>query len=780
MINTRAIPWLLWLASIALGSAFAVTSIPIHTELPLLLPSSGSFSQQLFVDQLQSGPTSKILLLGLQGAEPALLAKASKKLAEAMRNQGHFLHVYNGEQTKGDLNHDLLYRYRYLLSPTVNPDQFTTENLRQSLEHRLQDMANPLPSFFKKQIPEDPTGAFQSLLQKWRSRNTIKMAHGVWFSSDQPVALLVAETAVSGFDLDGQESIQKFLTASMEDIRVTASPQSALTSLELIRSGPSVFAVQSRAVIQQDAQWLSMLGTSFVVILLLVTYRSLTILCLSLVPLLTGLLTAGISVYLTFGSIHAMTLAFGATLIGVAIDYPLHAFAHLGSDRSPKLGIAQVWPTILLGATTTAVGYGAMLFSGFPGLSQLALFAMTGLLTAAAATRWILPILIPPQLSHPIPWAIWIPFERVASRLLFIVPVSMVLSLAYLTVSEKPFWETDIANLSPIPQSLRDRDAWLRKELGAPAVRDVMIVVAPSEQQVLEQSEALKATLDQLVDRGHMAGYEMAADYLPSIRTQVLRQHALPEQASLRNSLMAAQQGLPFKPGLFEPFLQSMTDSQHLTPLDHHTIQDTPFDTKIRSLLYPYHDQWVGTILIWDVKNRGAIQEAIHSDMLSSVHYLDLKTESNRMVTIYRQEVTTYLAIGVGFLILILGIGLRSFMKVATVLLPILGSIMLDLGLLHALGERLSLFHLAALLLVFGVGLDYTLFFQRPHTTAAERQQTISAIVVCSLTTITVFGLLACSQTPVLHGIGLTVFLGSLICFLFAAICSPPQPQQTT
>ena len=205
MIKTRAIPWLLWLVSIALGSAFAVTSIPIHSELPLLLPSSGSFSEKLFVDQLQSGPTSRILLLGLQGAEPALLAEASKKLADAMRNQGQFLHVFNGEQTKRAPSQDLLYRYRYLLSPAVSPDQFTTENLRQSLEHRLQDMANPLPSFFKKQIPEDPTGAFQSLLQKWRSRNTIKMAHGVWFSSDQPVALLVAETAVAGFDLDGQD-----------------------------------------------------------------------------------------------------------------------------------------------------------------------------------------------------------------------------------------------------------------------------------------------------------------------------------------------------------------------------------------------------------------------------------------------------------------------------------------------------------------------------------------------------------------------------------------------
>ena len=194
-------------------------------------------------------------------------------------------------------------------------------------------MANPLPSFFKKRIPEDPTGAFQGLLNKWKATNTIKMTDGVWFSADRPVALLVAETAVGGFDLDAQEAIQTFLTTTMEEIQTKVSPSSSLT---LIRSGPSVFAVQSRKVIKQDATWLSTLGAGFVIALLLVTYRSLTILCLSLVPLVTGLLVAGITVFWVFGFIHGMTLAFGATLIGVAIDYPLHACAHLEAGRSAR------------------------------------------------------------------------------------------------------------------------------------------------------------------------------------------------------------------------------------------------------------------------------------------------------------------------------------------------------------------------------------------------------------------------------------------------------------
>ena len=778
MTKIRYAPWLLWLVSVTLGSAFAVTSIPIQTELPLLLPSSGSFSQQLFVDQLQSGPTSRILLLGIQGSEPSILGKASKKLAEAMRNQDQFLHVYNGEQTNRDLDQDILFQYRYLLSPTISPDQFTSNSLRQSLQHRLQDMANPLPAFFKKRIPEDPTGAFQGLLNKWKSTNMVKMAHGVWFSSDQPVALLVAETATGGFDLDSQEAIQTFLTTTIEKIQATLSPPTELT---LIRSGPSVFAVQSRAVIKKDARWLSMLGAGLVITLLLMTYRSLTILFLSLVPLVTGLLVAGITVFIMFDFIHGMTLAFGATLIGVAIDYPLHACAHLNADQSARKTIMGVWPTIRLGATTTAIGYGAMLFSSFPGLSQLGLFAIVGLLTAAAATRWLLPVLVPRTVKTPIPWASYLPLQYVGVRLgIIIIPVSMVLSLSYLVSSEKPFWEMDVANLSPVPKNLRDRDIWLRQELGAPAVRDMIVVVAPDEQQVLEQSENLKATLEQLVDDRHMAGYEMAADYLPSIQLQKLRQEALPDQTTLQSHLEEAQRDLPFKPGLFDTFVQSTTDAKSLDPLEMKTIGGTPIATKIRSLLYPLDDQWVGTILIRDVKNRQAIQQAIHTEMLPSVHYLDLKYESNHMVTTYRQEVMTYLTIGIGCLVVILGIGLQSFIKVAAVLFPIAGSIILDLSILHALGERLSLFHLAALLLVFGIGLDYTLFFQRAHQTAAERQQTISAIMVCSLTTIAVFGLLACSQTPVLRGIGLTAFFGSLCCFLFAAICSPSQRQQPT
>jgi predicted exporter len=66
--------------------------------------------------------------------------------------------------------------------------------------------------------------------------------------------------------------------------------------------------------------------------------------------------------------------------------------------------------------------------------------------------------------------------------------------------------------------------------------------------------------------------------------------------------------------------------------------------------------------------------------------------------------------------------------------------------------------------------LDYALFFNRRHGTPAERGRTVYGVIVCSTTTILVFGVLALSQIPVLRAIGMTAALGALICLIFTAL----------
>ena len=103
------------------------------------------------------------------------------------------------------------------------------------------------------------------------------------------------------------------------------------------------------------------------------------------------------------------------------------------------------------------------------------------------------------------------------------------------------------------------------------------------------------------------------------------------------------------------------------------------------------------------------------------------------------------------------------------VLLSVLGAAFLVLGLslLDAVPVIALLLGILGLL-VIGLGLDYALFFNRPEDQGEERRRTVFGLLVCSATTILVFGVLAFSKIPVLHAIGLTAACGSLWCLIFA------------
>ena len=90
------------------------------------------------------------------------------------------------------------------------------------------------------------------------------------------------------------------------------------------------------------------------------------------------------------------------------------------------------------------------------------------------------------------------------------------------------------------------------------------------------------------------------------------------------------------------------------------------------------------------------------------------------------------------------------------------------LAVLRGFGVELNLFHLVALVLGAGLGLDYALFFEHAGDDRAEQLRTLHAVIVCSLTTLLVFSLLALSTIPVLRAIGSTVALAVVANFVFA------------
>ncbi|HEU4503834.1 MAG TPA: MMPL family transporter [Nitrospira sp.] len=755
---------LLWVLFMAGGMWLSATHVAVHSELGDLLPEGTTATQRLLLTQVRSGLAGRLVLLALEGGNPDELAQASREFSERLRVSGHFTLVENGAQ--GLMPHDraLVFRSRYLLSPMIGPDRFSRDSLRAALQQRLDDLRSPLAPLMKDTIPADPTGELFTVVTAWFGEDRPAKHRGVWMSKDMSKALLLVETKAAGFDADAQAAIQ-------EDVRQSfASLVRQPERLRLLMTGPGVFAVEAKQTIEREAWRLSTAAAVVVVLFLYASYQSITLVLLSLIPLTAGIMAGMLAVQGWFGFIHGITLGFGITLLGVVDDYPIHLFSHLNARASASAAMEEIWPTMRLGVLTTAIGFASLLFAGFPALTQLGLFAVTGILTAAVVTRWVLPRFVPEGfLPRPLWPAFHANLERL-TRMTPVIPGVIILACAALLWSHTPLWETELASLSPVSDAKKQLDRQLRDELGAPDMRDLLVIEGQTEEDVLKYGEVLDAKLERLRISGAIAGYDLISHYLPSRRTQQDRQSHLPERPVLMRNLDQALTGLPFTPGLFAPFLAAVETARTQTPLQRKDFEDTAFGARVASLMFEQDGTWKAVVPLRGVADRTQLTEIVGNWNMPSVTYVDLKEESNRLMTAYRDRTFIIMVSGLLVISVALGVGIQSVGLLWPILSPIMGSLLVVAAVVNLAGESLSLFHIATFLLVIGLGLDYALFFNRPEGSEEERSSTLYGLLVCSMTTILVFGVLASSDIPVLHAIGMTAAVGSFCCLLFAGI----------
>ena len=741
-----------WLLLSAL--AFVVRrDLVVDSDLRSFMPPARNADQKLLLDEIGNGPASRLLLLGISGAPPERLAALSHGLARTLRNDPHFARVLDGETDAVALAPALL-PYRYLLSPTLDKVALDTTFLRDQLEQRVEDLSSPAADMLKDLLPRDPTLEVLALAQRWTPAKVPLTRDGVWFSP-RGEALLLAQTHAPGFDPVAQaEAIDALQTA------FAVLPDFAAAQLTI--SGPGYFSVRVGESTRAQAEWLSALGSLGFVALLLLAYRSVGVLVLAALPLASGALVGIAALILAFGSVHGITLAFGFTLLGVAQEYPIRVFSHRRTDADARTSVREVWPLLRLAIVSACIAYVAFFASGVPGLQQLAVFTITGLLVAGAATRWLLPAVLPVHfrdaaesrgLEPTRAWLAALPRPRWLPWLLF------ALALALLWLAPTPLWQNDLAALTPVPPALLAREGELRDALGAPDVRYLLVLDAATADDVLRLSERLSPQVEQLISAHAVDDVELPSRYLPSLATQRARQATLPNRATLTAALDAALQDLPFQPGLFAPFIEDVETARTLSPLTPAEFARSPFGARLEAMLVPRDGHWLGLATLTGVHDPAAFV-ALTASNAGQVRLLDLKAASEALIGQYRVRILQALAVALLLLALTVAIAFRDLRRAWHVIAPMSLATLLVLAVLRISGVSLSLFHLVALTLAAGLGLHYALFFERKVENAAEARRTLHATLVCVISAVLVFGLLATSTLPVLRAIGLTVAMG--------------------
>lgn len=752
---------------LALSALVVVRKLQVSSDISMFLPQGASWSQRVLVEELRKGANGRLVLIAIEGGTRSELVDISRKLTHSLRQSDQFFYVNNGSGDLPRRDRELINRHRYLLSPAVTADRYTVDGLKKVLQARLADMASVTAPVIKTYLPSDPFLDGLNALAQWSGDRKIPKVEGVWFSKDRTRTLILVYTRAIASELDRQEQAADFIRSSFSE--------HAGKHMSLIMSGPAMIAVNTRDEIRSDTRLLSALASLAAIVFLFLAFRSLRVVVLGIVPLLSGAFVGLAVTTWIFGEVHGIAIAFGVTLIGIAIDYPMHFFSHAGYGMGgPDSAIQRIWPTLRLGMLTTMVGFMALVFGGYGGLTQLGLFSIIGLASAALTTRFVLPVLTPFGFSlNPSLPAVQRSLAQLANKAVVLrYPVLLLVagSVYFLLWLGDALWLNDPSRMAPLSESVRKQDEMLRHDLDAPFVQDLLLVSAPDQEQLLQKLEPLAVALDRSVASNHLRSYDIASRYLPSRSRQLQRIQVLPDPETLQQLLQRAARGTPFNPDLFRPFIDSVAQSKTLSPLVLDDFKNTLLGERLAVLIFTYRDTWVASVPLTGVTDSRAIKQLADASG-DNVVYVQTREQTQQMMASYRQRALQVFSFGALAIFLVLVVGLRSLWQALRVLLVPMSVVLLTMPVIYLLVDGgLGLFHLVALLLVIGLGIDYALFFNRLANNHDEWGSTFPALWKSWLTTVLVFGSLAFSSAVVLQAIGLTVSVGVSLCFIMGAV----------
>jgi predicted exporter len=620
---------------------------------------------------------------------------------------------------------------------------------------------------------DDPFGLFSGWVEDRAQETPVRPRDGRLFVADakRQYVLMPLRLKAPAFSLTAQEALVPLLGEAQEAARA------AVPAADVVSAGVVLHAAAAGRQASREVSTIGVGSLAGIVLLTWLTFRSLRPIALVLLSIGVGFLGALSVCWLLFGSIHLLTLVFGASLIGVAQDYGIYFLCNrLAADPaldSPRL-LRRLLPGLALTLLAAVLGYVGLALTPFPGLRHMAVFSALGLVFAWLTVVCWFPLLAPPASLRSGPLArrygaLLARWPRFSVR-----PLPLALALAAVALA-LPGWlrlsaNDDIRTLqTPPPQLVRDQ-LKLGKLLDVPSPVQYFLVRGASTEQVLQREEALKRRLDPLVGAHQISGYQALSNWVPSDQDQQER------RALVEARLLAAG-------GPLDQLAHEIGEGPAWADATRAHLRGAAAPLRVDQFLRsaagePWRPLWLGEIHgshASIVALRGAGRAALPAlrqaaDGLEGVQWVDKVDEISSVLGRYRQYMGWVVALAycVVFALLLPRYRTRAW----RVLAPTAAASAATLALLGYAGQSLQLFHVLALMLLLGVGVDYGIFMQERR--GADGAAPWLAVGLSAANTILSFGLLGLSGTPALQAFGLTMLIGTALAWLAVPFFSTP------
>ena len=506
------------------------------------------------------------------------------------------------------------------------------------------------------------------------------------------------------------------------------------------------------------------LGSSLGVLLLVwFGFRSLRPMLTEFIAVSSGSLVAFAVTHWVFGEIHLMTLVFGASLVGVCVDFSFY-FMALQSQHRKVDGfkvLKPVLPSLFMGLMTTLVAYVFLTFTPFPGFKQIAVFSIVGLSAA-----WITSILLLPRLKA-------LNAQPAIDTLRFIGRVrdyvlthdtlrfGMIAVIAVVSIGSLYFLKAndDIRNLQSMDQKLKQEDRYVRERFGQQQSNDYFVIRGKNTAEIEQLEQDLLIQLNHLQQQGVLQSTQAIGQSVPSLATQRANIQLLQQipKAELSRYATAMQLDVAdvwaWQQQLSQQPLLSLSDfAQH----------------PLAFLQVNAHERLV---MVQGVQQVQALKQ------LQTAQIQFLQPVSNLSTLFHNHRIQAQYLLLYALAALLIGLTLiYGVNAIVALILPVSLALLSTFAVQAWLGVEINLFSIMGTFLIIGIGVDYAIFYRHGH----DHPQVVGmALFLCMMSTLLGFGLLSLSSTYAIHCFGLTVLFGVIFSFIYATIFTKADHQHS-
>lgn len=764
----RLIGWLI-IVSIAViyFISLVLSGFPLNTNVLSLLPKSDHNPViEKAVDQFSQRMGNQVIfLLGNKNQVDA--QKASEIFHQQLEKSNLFAHIsYEVDANEQQAWGTFYFPYRLSLLTPKQKTELEKNNIKAIEESALFNLYNPMGIANSDLLKNDPYFLFTQYItsipkpasQVQLIDNKMMIHHyNTWY------VMLNAELKGDSFSISNQDAVVQTINQATE-LANAKYPNSTV-----IDTGMLFYAKSGADDAQHDISTIGIGSIIGIILLILLTFRSLLPLVFILLSSAIGFICAFVATYLIFGSVYLFTLIFGASLIGISVDYAFFYYAEQllgGKNWQPTQGLKNIFSGITLGLINIVIAYIIICFTPFPGLQQLAIFAIAGLSMAYATVVCFFPYILkannkqhqPPLLKLTNHFLNFWQTVTIKKTILIYSILLVVILIGALQIKAND----NIRILQSVPAKLKQNEKDVKSIIGSDLSMNFVVISGDSPQDVLEKEDQIThQILQKFPNIEHP--YLAVNSYIPTIQSQK-HNFDLVQKQLIKNNL------LPYlhKIGMHKKDAGNIQDNLSKITFKPLTVENwlqSPVSSSLGFLwLGKVETQYV-TVLLPSNKISPE-QLKMLTQNISGTAYINKADDISQVFHTYRVKLSYLLAFA--YLALLLLLLIRYGIKKALLyILPPIFASLLSLGIIGWLHIPMTLFSVLALILVLGIAVDYVLFFSE---TKSKFSSTMLATSLSAITTILSFGLLALSSTPAISYFGVTVLVGIASAFLLSPI----------